>query len=67
MKLNKFISQLQLLEAQGHGEAQVFYRHGSSGDCGLLRSAYITSEIDSSTGPFDLEEGEQYIYIYAGN
>jgi len=66
MKLNQFITQLQTLQESGHGDKQVFYRHGASSDCGLLRSAYVTDEVDEC-GPFDLEDGENYISIYAGN
>ena len=68
MKLKDFIANLQKLEAEGHGDKLVFYRHGASGDCGLLSNAYVTDEIDDSTGPFDyVDEGEEYISIYAGN
>ena len=67
MTLNKFIEQLVLLQSEGHGDKQVFYRHGSSGDCGLLSIACVTDEIDDC-GPFDrIEDGESYISIYAGN
>lgn len=64
--LNKFITDLQKLQADGHGEKQVFYRHGSSGDCGNLGSAHVTSTVDEC-GPFDLGDGEEYVSIYAGN
>ena len=66
MKLKDFIKNLQKLEAEGHGDKQVFYRHGASGDCGELSSARITSEVED-TGPFDLEDGEEYVSVYAGN
>jgi len=66
MKLSQFISNLQKLEAEGHGDKQVFYRHGASGDCGELSSAYLTDEVNEC-GPFDTAEGEQYISVYAGN
>jgi hypothetical protein len=66
MKLSKFIKQLQELEAQGHGDLEVFYRHGASGDCGQLSSARVTDAVED-TGPFDLEDGELYVSIYAGN
>jgi hypothetical protein len=42
MILSKFIIQLQALEAQGHGDSTVFYRHGASGDCGELSSYCAT-------------------------
>jgi hypothetical protein len=67
MKLSDFIKNLQKLESEGHGDKQVFYRHGSSGDCGLLSSAHVTDEIDDQCGPFDINEGDEYISIYAGN
>lgn len=66
MNLNQFIDNLQKLQAEGHGEKKVFYRHGASGDCGELSSAHIDDEV-SECGPFDLAEGEQYVSIYAGN
>ena len=66
MKLSKFIAQLQKLEAEGHGDKDVLYRHGSSGDCGELSSAQVTDHVDDQ-GPFDLESGTEYISIYAGN
>lgn len=66
MRLNDFILQLQHLQEQGYGELELFYRHGSSGDCGELSSAYVTDEVNEC-GPFDLDEGQQYISVYAGN
>lgn len=67
MTLDEFITQLLILQNEGHGNKLVFYRHGSSGDCGLLSSAYVTDEVDDC-GPFDdICDGEQYISIYAGN
>ncbi len=66
MKLNEFIEQLQKLQAEGHGDKEVFYRHGASGDCGELSSAFISDEV-GECGPFDLSEGEEYVSIYAGN
>lgn len=67
MKLSQFIKNLQKLESEGHGDLEVFYRHGASGDCGQLASAHITDRVDEC-GPFDyIEEGEQYVSIYAGN
>lgn len=64
--LSALIAGLQKLEAEGHGDKQVFYRHGASGDCGLLGSAFVTDEVDEC-GPFDLEAGQQYVAIYVGN
>ncbi|CAI1180171.1 hypothetical protein [Serratia proteamaculans] len=66
MKLSQFISNLQKLESEGHGDKQVFYRHGASGDCGELSRAHLSDEVNEC-GPFDTAEGEQYISIYAGN
>jgi hypothetical protein len=66
MKLKDFIANLQKLEAEGHGDKEVFYRHGSSGDCGELSSAFISDEV-GDCGPFDLDEGQEYVSIYAGN
>jgi hypothetical protein len=67
MKLREFIAGLQKLEAEGHGDLEVMYRHGASGECGELSSAFVTDEIDNSCGPFDLDDGEYYVSIYAGN
>jgi hypothetical protein len=66
MTLNEFVNGLLKLQAEGHGDKQVFYRHGASGDCGELSSAHVTDKVDDC-GPFYLEDGEQYISIYAGN
>lgn len=66
MQLSKFIQQLQKLEAEGHGDKQVFYIHGASGDCGKLSTAFVTDRV-GECGPFDIEDGEEYISIYAGN
>lgn len=66
MKLSKFIEQLVELEKVGHGDKEVYYSHGSSGDCGPLENARVTNDLDPSTGPFDLEDGEYFIKIYAG-
>jgi hypothetical protein len=66
MTLDKFIQQLQKLQSEGHGDKEVFYRHGASGDCGKLSSARVTDEVDEC-GPFDLDDGLEYVSIYAGN
>jgi hypothetical protein len=65
MKLSDFIKQLQKLETAGHGDKAVYYRHGASGDCGLLSSAQVTSKVED-TGPFDTN-GAEYVSVYAGN
>jgi hypothetical protein len=70
MKLSEFIEQLQELIDEGHGDLPVFYRHGSSGDCGELSTAFVTNRTDEC-GPFleyeGYEKGSNYISIYAGN
>ena len=50
MNLNELKIKIDALVAAGHGEKQVFYRHSASGDC----------------GPFDIEDGEEYIHISVG-
>ena len=67
MRLKEFLANLQKLEAQGHEDLEVFYRHGASGDCGKLSSARVTDEVEDECGPFDLEDGQLYVSIYAGN
>ena len=64
MTLSDFIKSLQKLEKAGHGDLEVFYRHGASNDCGPLATAFVTDRVDD-TGPFDVEGN--YISIYAGN
>lgn len=69
MTLNNLISRLQDLQAQGHGNLDVFYRHGASGDSGPLGHP-SQEEIDGSEDCGDLVDmdiGEKYISIYAGN
>lgn len=66
MVLNEFIKNLQKLQTEGHGDKKVFYRHGASGDCGELSSAFVDYEVNEC-GPFDLEDGEGYISVYAGS
>ena len=65
--LNNLIANLQKLQAEGHGDKQVFYCHGASGDCGKLGSAHVTDEVNDECGPFDLDDGEQYVSVYAGS
>lgn len=66
MTLNKLIENLIRLQEDGHGDKKVLYRHGASGDCGELSFAHVTDEVDEC-GPFDLDDGEEYVSIYAGN
>jgi hypothetical protein len=64
MTLSNFIRELQKIEAEGHGDLPVMYRHGASGDCGPVGSAHDTDRRDDQ-GPFDPEEGE-YVSVYVG-
>ncbi len=64
MKLSDFIKKLQKLEAEGHGELEVRYRHGASGMCGQLGSAHVTDHTDDQ-GPFDVNGN--YVSIYVGH
>ncbi len=66
MKLSDFIKELQKLEAQGYGEAQVFSVYGASGEVSELSSAHVSTEV-TDFGPFDLKPNEPYISVYAGN
>jgi hypothetical protein len=69
MTLNDFIANLQKLQAEGHGDLEVFYHHGSSGDTGNLGYAF-QGEIDGTEdcGELcDMDVGEKYISVYAGN
>ena len=65
MTLDEFIRNLQALQGE-HGHKKVFSVHGASGCTYELRSARVSDYIGES-GPFDLEPGEEYISIYAGN
>lgn len=67
MSLDQIIINLLKLQAEGHGDKEVYYRRGSSGDCGVLSYASVTNEVDNECGPFDLSPGEEYIQISAGN
>ena len=55
----------ELIEA-GHGDKQVFTRHGASGDTNPLGSLYVTNDV-SECGPFDLAPDEEYVSLYVGN
>ena len=66
MKLKDMIINLQKLEQEGHGDKQIFCVCGSSGTTYELSSAHISDYVGES-GPFDLEDGEEYISIYGGN
>ena len=71
MRLRDFINELLRLEAKDpkNKDLEVFYRHGASGDCGLLSSAHVSDSVNEC-GPFLEDEGIEgpyYISIYAGN
>ncbi|MCK9369214.1 hypothetical protein M0R04_04685 [Candidatus Dojkabacteria bacterium] len=66
MKLSAFIKTLQKLEAEGHGDLQVFTVEGASGCVSEVGNPSINDEVGVS-GPFDLEDGEKYVSIYVGN
>lgn len=63
MNLNQLKQQIDLLVSQGHGDKEVFYRHGASGDCGPVNGPRITDYVGDS-GPFDVD-GE-YVAISVG-
>ena len=68
MKLNEFLAKLTHLQMQGHGDLEVYYCHGASGDTGPLSNGFVrTITGDEEMGPFDMEPGEKYISVYAGN
>lgn len=60
--LNELIKTLTDLQAKGHGDKQVYYRHGAFGKCGKLSYSFVTSHV-SENGPFDLDSGEEYVTI----
>lgn len=66
MTLDQFIEDLLELQKQGCGHMRVFYRMGSSGDCGALSYPSVSDHFDEC-GPFGIEEGYPYISVYAGN
>jgi hypothetical protein len=69
MKLDKFIENLTKLQAAGHGDLEVFYVHGASGDSGYLGHPSV-NVIDGSElcgALVDWTVGEKYISVYAGN
>ena len=65
MTLNQFIEYLLKLQPE-HGTKKVFTRHGASGDCNEMGTPHITNYV-GDCGPFDLEEGEEYVSVYIGN
>lgn len=67
MKLSDFIKNLQKIEEQGHGEAEVFSRHGASGTIDELGHAFLrTAENVDDQGPFDFV-GEFWVEVFTGN
>lgn len=69
MKLDEFIKHLVKLQAEGHGDLEVFYYDGNSGDSGPLGHAF-QEEIDGYEDCGELramEQGEKYILIYSGD
>lgn len=66
MKLNELGQKIQKLIEEGHGEKQVFTRQLSSGDCNTVSSIRISDEFDDC-GPFDIEEGTEYVSISVGH
>lgn len=68
MKLSDFIRGLQVLEANGHGNLEMFAVHGASGDVNPMGSAWIAAITgDEEYGPFDLDVGTKYVSVYIGN
>ena len=65
MKLKELIASMQLV-LDKHGDLEVFYRHGASGDCGPVGSGIVTDRTDDQ-GPFDLEPKQKYFSLYVGN
>jgi hypothetical protein len=65
MNLNKLKEKIDALVAAGHGEKQVFYRHSASGDCGPVNGPSVSADVDDC-GPFDIEDGEEFIKISVG-
>ena len=66
MKLKMLIEKLQDIDAQGHGDCQVFYRVSSSGECGAVNGPRVTNYTDCC-GPFDIEPDEFYIELSIGH
>lgn len=66
MNLSAFIKTLQKLEAEGHGDLQVFTVEGASGCVSEMGYPMVDDHVGES-GPFDLEDGEKYISVYVGN
>lgn len=63
--LSVLIQELQELETKGYGDKKIFYSHSSSGDTGNINGAYVTDYVGEA-GPFDLDDGEEYISLSVG-
>ena len=67
-KLSEFIVSLQRLEAAGHGDLPVYSTEGSSGVTSELSHGFVRECTgQEECGPFDIDAGDSYISIYAGN
>lgn len=64
MKLNELIEELKKLQAEGHGDLNVYYRGGADGSCGELSFPTVEDEV-SDSGPFDEKDGAKWIELYA--
>lgn len=65
--LAKHFEEVKKLMEEGHGNKKVLYRNGSSGDCGQIGSIHVSSLVDAETGPFDLDDDEEYVSLYIGH
>lgn len=66
MQLDQLKENIDKLVEEGHGKKEVFTRHGASGDCQPIGNARLSVYFNEA-GPFDIEEGTEYISIYIGN
>ena len=66
MTLNQHIENVVRLRDAGHGEKQIFARHGTSGAVDEVGNAHLSNLVGES-GPFDLQPGEAYVSLYIGN
>lgn len=64
MKVKELIKALQKISAEGHGDLDVIYRHGASGDCGEVGSPNVTNYLNEC-GPWDTDT--PYVSLYVGN
>jgi hypothetical protein len=66
MTLIEHAANINKMIAEGHGNLQIFARHGASGDVNPISYGSVTNRVDEF-GPFDLEDSENYISFYVGN